>query len=34
LPIRVDDRVKFEGQAGLSGKNLAVQIVRAVAQEG
>jgi flagellar motor switch protein FliM len=34
LPIRIDDRVKFEGQAGLSGKNLAVQIVRAVAQEG
>ena len=34
LPIRVDDRVKFVGQAGLSGKNLAVQIVRAVAQEG
>lgn len=34
LPIRVDDRVKFHGQAGLSGKNLAVQIVRAVAQEG
>jgi flagellar motor switch protein FliM len=33
LPIRVDDRVKFVGQAGLSGKNLAVQIVRAVAQE-
>jgi flagellar motor switch protein FliM len=34
LPIRVDDRVKFEGQAGLSGRNLAVQIVRAVASEG
>jgi len=34
LPIRVDDRVKFHGQAGLSGKNLAVQIVRAVAPEG
>jgi flagellar motor switch protein FliM len=34
LPIRVDDRVKFVGQAGLSGKNIAVQIVRAVAQEG
>ncbi|MFN8635369.1 MAG: flagellar motor switch protein FliM [Chloroflexota bacterium] len=34
LPIRVDDRVKFVGQAGLSGKNLAVQIVHAVAQEG
>lgn len=34
LPIRVDDRVKFVGQAGLSGKNLAVQIVQAVAQEG
>ena len=34
LPIRVDDRVKFVGQAGLSGNNLAVQIVRAVAQEG
>jgi flagellar motor switch protein FliM len=34
LPIRVDDRVKFHGQAGLSGKNLAVQIVRAVASEG
>jgi flagellar motor switch protein FliM len=34
LPIRVDDRVKFVGQAGLSGKNLAVQIMRAVAQEG
>jgi flagellar motor switch protein FliM len=34
LPIRVDDRVKFHGQAGLSGKNLAVQIVRAVAEEG
>jgi flagellar motor switch protein FliM len=33
LPVRVDDRVKFLGQAGLSGKNLAVQIVRAVAQE-
>lgn len=33
LPIRVDDRVKFVGQAGLSGKNLAVQIVRAVDQE-
>lgn len=28
LAIRVDDRVKFAGQAGLSGKNLAVQIVR------
>jgi flagellar motor switch protein FliM len=34
LPIRVDDRVKFHGQAGLSGKNLAVQIVRAVTEEG
>jgi flagellar motor switch protein FliM len=34
LPVRIDDRVKFVGQAGLSGKNLAVQIVRAVAQEG
>lgn len=34
LPIRVDDRVKFVGQAGLSGRNLAVQIVRAVAPEG
>ncbi len=34
LPIRVDDRVKFEGQAGLSGRNLAVQILRAVASEG
>ena len=34
LPIRVDDRVKFVGQAGQSGKNLAVQIVQAVAQEG
>src|SRR5262249_38763721 len=34
LPIRVDDRVKFVGQAGLSGKTLAVQIVRAVEQEG
>ncbi len=33
LPVRVDDRVKFLGQAGLSGKNLAVQIVRAVPQE-
>jgi flagellar motor switch protein FliM len=33
LPIRVDDRVKFVGQAGLSGKNLAVQIVRALDQE-
>jgi flagellar motor switch protein FliM len=33
LPIRVDDRVKFVGQAGLSGKNLAVQIVRAVDEE-
>ena len=33
LPIRVDDRVKFVGQAGLSGKNLAVQIMQAVAQE-
>jgi flagellar motor switch protein FliM len=30
LAIRVDDRVKFMGQAGLSGKNLAVQIVQAV----
>jgi flagellar motor switch protein FliM len=30
LEIRVDDRVKFMGQAGLSGKSLAVQIVRAV----
>lgn len=30
LPIRIDDRVKFVGQAGLSGKHLAVQIVRAV----
>jgi len=34
LPIRVDNRVKFVGQVGLSGKNLAVQIVRAVAPEG
>ena len=34
LPIRVDDRVKFVGQAGLSGNNLAVQILRAVAPEG
>lgn len=33
LPIRVDDQVKFLGQAGLSGKTLAVQIVRAVAPE-
>ena len=30
LVVRVDDRVKFVGQAGLSGKHLAVQIVRAV----
>jgi flagellar motor switch protein FliM len=30
LAIRVDDRVKFMGQAGLSGKSLAVQIVQAV----
>jgi flagellar motor switch protein FliM len=34
LPIRVDDRVKFVGQAGLSGRNLAVQIMRAVDPEG
>lgn len=30
LAIRVDDRVKFMGQAGLSGKSLAVQIVRTI----
>lgn len=34
LPVRVDDQVKFLGQAGLNGKNLAIQIVRTVAPEG
>jgi flagellar motor switch protein FliM len=34
LPVLVDDHVKFMGQPGLSGKNLAVQIVRAADQEG
>jgi flagellar motor switch protein FliM len=34
LPVLVDDHVKFMGQPGLSGKNLAVQIVRAADEEG
>jgi flagellar motor switch protein FliM len=34
LPVLVDDHVKFMGQPGLSGKNLAVQIVRAANEEG
>jgi flagellar motor switch protein FliM len=34
LAIRVDDRVKFVGQAGLSGRNLAVQIVRSIETDG
>ena len=34
LPVRVDEHVKFMGQAGLSGKNIAVQIVRATTEEG
>ena len=33
LAVLVDDHVKFLGQAGLSGKNLAVQIVRANDEE-
>jgi flagellar motor switch protein FliM len=33
LSVLVDDRVKFMGQAGLSGKNLAVQIARAIDEE-
>jgi flagellar motor switch protein FliM len=33
LPVLVDDHVKFMGQPGLSGKSLAVQIVRAADQE-
>src|SRR5581483_10106910 len=33
LPVLVDDHVKFVGQPGLSGRNLAVQIVRAANQE-
>ncbi|MCC6174143.1 MAG: flagellar motor switch protein FliM [Chloroflexi bacterium] len=31
LVVRVDDQTKFLGQPGLSGKNLAVQIVRTIA---
>jgi flagellar motor switch protein FliM len=33
LSVLVDDHVKFTGLAGLSGKHLAVQIVRAADEE-